>query len=435
MNTFWGLLILIAVMVAAVFCLFLWKKGRMPILSEEDEGSLVAQNSFLSQRSNPDNADFSFRLSEIPGLDEEEEARMVEITDPEVISRIDAVIPGTLQVIANADAAHAYGQALKSTGQVFEAVLPPGAVLSKSRDMENAVRGFFHGKRGIGGAGNFVPFDPNIGKKLVVANTVNTAMSLSSVVVGQYYMTQITVRLNNISGKISMVSDFLDNEYKSKVIALLAAVQNIASFQVETIENDEERNRALNKLERLEEKCCELLGQASLSLGGYVKKDPKKRKEYEQLVDEADKWFQYQQILLELLGKIGELKFALNLGRVSKEKCFSSYKSYEEPARAALIKIDVWHDKQCKKLGIDTSSKKQKKQGLEAVAWAVPGLINDDLNYKDFPEATAMMIRRQRRGSARIKPDDAAELFDKEVRLIIKENKVYYLPPADIASE
>lgn len=435
MNTFWGLLILIAVMVAAVFCLFLWKKGRMPILSEEDEGRLVAQNSFLSQRSNPDNADFSFRLSEIPGLDEEEEARMVEITDPEVISRIDAVIPGTLQVIANVDAAHAYSQALKSAGQVFEAVLPPGAVLSQSREMDNAVRGFFRGTGRIRGAGNFVHYDPNIGKKLVVANTVNTAMSLSSIVVGQYYMTQITARLKDISGKISNVSDFLDNEYKSKVIALLVAVQNIASFQVETIENEEERNRDLNKLNRLEHKCSELLGQASLSLGDYVKKGPKKPREYEQLVSEADKWFQYQQILLDLLGKIGELKYVLNLGRVSKEKCFSSYKSYEDPARAALIKIDIWHEDNCNKFEINTHSKKRKKQGLEAVAWAVPGLINDDLNYKDFPEATAMMIRRQRRGSARIKPDDAAELFDKEVRLIIKENKVYYLPPADIASE
>lgn len=435
MNTFWVLLILIAVMVTAAFCLFHWKRSRTLMLPEEDDRRLVAQNSFLNRQGRPDSSDFSVRFSEVPGLDEEEEARMVEITDPEVISRIDAVIPGTLQMIANVDAAHTYSQALKSAGQVFEAVLPPGAVLSQSREMDNAVRGFFRGTGRIRGAGNFVHYDPNIGKKLVVANTVNTAMNLSSIVVGQYYMTQITARLKDISGKISNVSDFLDNEYKSKVIALLVAVQNIASFQVETIENEEERNRDLNKLNRLEHKCSELLGQASLSLGDYVKKGPKKPREYEQLVSEADKWFQYQQILLDLLGKIGELKYVLNLGRVSKEKCFSSYKSYEDPARTALIKIDIWHEDNCSKFEINTHSKKRKKQGIEAVAWAIPSLISDDLKYKDFSETTATMIRKQRHGSAKIKSDDKTELFNSDVRLIIKDNRLYYLPSGDNAFE
>ena len=435
MNTFWVLLILIAVIATAAFCLFHWKRSRTPMLPEEEDRSLVAQNSFLNRQGSPDSSDFLVRFSEVPGLDEEEEARMVEITDPEVISRIDAVIPGTLQMIANVDAAHTYSQALKSAGQVFEAVLPPGAVLSQSREMDNAVRGFFRGERGIRGAGNFVPFDPNIGKKLVVANTINTAMSLSSVVVGQYYMTQITARINDISGKLSKVSNFLDNEYKSKVIALLAAVKNVASFQVETVENDEDRKRDLDKLGDYEYECSVLLGQASLSLGDYVKEVPKKLKEYEQLVFEADQWFQYQQILLDLLGKIGELKYVLNLGRVSKEKCFSSYDAYEGPARVALIKIYNWHEDNCTKFEIDPYSKKRKKQGLEAVVCAVPGLISDDLKYKEFSETTATMIRRQRHGSAQIKSDDKTELFETDVRLIIKDNRLYYLPSSDIDSE
>lgn len=435
MNTFWVLLILIAVMVTAVFCLFHWKRSRTPMLPEEDDGSIVAQNGFLSLQGIPDSADISVKFSEIPGLEEEEEARMVEIIDPEVISRITQVIPGASQVVANIDATHAYNNALESAGQVYQAIIPEGAVLSKSREMDNAVRGFFHGERGIRGAGNFVQFDPNIGKKLVVANTVNTAMSLSCIVVGQYYMTQITASLKDISGKVSNISDFLDNEYKGKVISLLAAVKNIASFQVETIENDEDRKRDLDKLDRLEEKCCELLGQASLSLGDYVKKDPKNPKEYEQLVSEANKWFQYQQILLDLLGKIGELKYVLNFGQVSKEKCFSSYDTYVEPVRVALIKIYHWHEDNCAKFEIDIYSEKRKKQGLEAVAWAVPGLISDDLKYKDFSKTTATMIRKQRHGSAKIRPDDKTKLFEADVRLIIKDNRLYYLPPRDIASE
>ena len=60
-------------------------------------------------------------------------------------------------------------------------------------------------------------------------------------VVGQYYMTQINAELGLISESISKVSDFQDNEYRSRVFSLIAHVKTIADFQVEILENNELR--------------------------------------------------------------------------------------------------------------------------------------------------------------------------------------------------
>ena len=51
-------------------------------------------------------------------------------------------------------------------------------------------------------------------------------------VVGQYYMTQINAELGEISDGISKVSDFQDNEFRSRVFSLVAHVKKIDDFQV-----------------------------------------------------------------------------------------------------------------------------------------------------------------------------------------------------------
>lgn len=72
----------------------------------------------------------------------------------------------------------------------------------------------------------------------VVANTVAAAMGVASMVVGQYYMTQINTELGEISDGISQIKDFQDNEYRSRVFSLMAHVKKIADFQTEILEND-----------------------------------------------------------------------------------------------------------------------------------------------------------------------------------------------------
>ena len=91
-------------------------------------------------------------------------------------------------------------------------------------------------------------------------------------IVGQYYMTQINAELGEISDGISKISDFQNNEYRSRVFSLVTHVKKITDFQVEILENQELRFSKISQIDSLEEECTRLLGQANLALAGYTKK-------------------------------------------------------------------------------------------------------------------------------------------------------------------
>ena len=68
--------------------------------------------------------------------------RLFEIKDEEVLSRLSSIIPDACQVISNTKLV---------LGGIYQAFLPAGARLAKSKDMAGAVRGFYHGANGING--------------------------------------------------------------------------------------------------------------------------------------------------------------------------------------------------------------------------------------------------------------------------------------------
>lgn len=148
---------------------------------------------------------------------------------------------------------------------MYRAIIPAGAKLTDSKAMEGAVRGFYHGADGIRGHANLVAVEAQKG-------TAVAAMGVASMIVGQYYMTQINAELGVISDGISQIQNFQDNEYRSRVFSLVAHVKKIADFQTEILENDELRLSKIAQLDSLEEECTKLLGQANLTLAGFAKK-------------------------------------------------------------------------------------------------------------------------------------------------------------------
>ncbi len=199
------------------------------------------------------------------------ENKLVEITDSKVLAHVNNLVPGLAQVGGNV--AHNAAQAAQANGGevLYRAIIPVGTKLTDSKAMENAVRGIYHGTDGIKGHANLVAVEAQKGTA-VVANTTAAAMGVASMVVGQYYMTQINAELGEISDGISKISDFQDNEYRSRVFSLVAHVKKIADFQVEILENNELRLSKIAQLDSLEEESTQLLGQANLTLAGYTKK-------------------------------------------------------------------------------------------------------------------------------------------------------------------
>ncbi|MBR5410524.1 MAG: hypothetical protein IK104_07605 [Clostridia bacterium] len=368
------------------------------------------------------------RFENLPALTEDEEKRLVEVNDDKLLARIDGAIPGALQTIANAGAIHNYNNAVRSAGQLYQAIIPRGAILTNSKAMEGAVRGFYRGADGIRGHANLVAANGNMGSGLAAMNVVNAAMGIASMVVGQYYMTQINSRLDSITDNMDKITGFQDNEYKSRVYTLVAEIQKCSTFQVEIMENDELRNRELDRLKDLEHECTQLLGHANLTLQDYAKKSGLDYEKYERCVGEANNWYQYQQILLEILVKIGELTYTLNLGAVSREYCYAMYMPYTKQAEAALDQLNEWHKKNGSKLEIDIEATRRKRQGFENFIMFIPALFNDDLHYKSISERTAEMITDQTFGTAELSANDNKDLFQEDVRLVAKEGKLYFLP-------
>jgi hypothetical protein len=375
-------------------------------------------------------SDLTIKFEDLPALTEIEDASLVEVKDKQLLARIDNVIPGTLQAIANAGAVNNYQQAAKNAGQLYQAIVPKGAHLLNSRAMDGAVRGAFQGPNGLGQA-NFIPVDGSMGNGLAAMNVTSGVMAVASMVVGQYYMTQINDQLGDINKELDKLSSFQDKEFLAKIYAIIAEVQTCSQFKLEIVDNEEQRKRELDHLKSLEHECAELLGQANLTLKDFEKKTDLDYSEYEKYVFEAEKWYQYQQILLKILLKIEELTYSLYLGEVSREYCYSKFIPYAKQADDALISVETWHKKNSEALEIDLEASRRRRQGIGGLLMSIPAMFNDDLHYKDVSQSTVSMISNQSSGKRVLASEDGTDLFREDVRLIAKDGKLYYLPQSN----
>lgn len=428
----YGIVIICLIIVAlSILLIFLFRKknnGSYKMIDSSDKNGLSTNKKRFLRRNKPA-YELSVKFDELPALTEAEESRLVEVTDKKLLSRIDNAVPGTFQAMANAGAAHAYKAAAKSAGQLYQAIIPQGAVLDHSRAMEGAFRGSYRQvANSIKGNANWVPVDNTAANNLAAVGAANAVMGIASMVVGQYYMTQINNQLEGISSGIEKIADFQQNEFKSKVYALVAEVQKSSTFQVEIIEDSELRNRELQHLKSLEHECAQLLGQANLSLQDITAGKDLSYEEYEKSIGEAEIWYQYQQILLEVMYKISDLTYALNLGAISRENSYALFLPYKKQAEGTLRQLNDWHQENAENLGIDLEAGRRKKHGIENFFTWLPGQFNDDLNYKEMSERTAAMIEHQESAESVNKETDSEDLFQKDVRLIAKDGRLYYLP-------
>ena len=322
--------------------------------------------------------DLVIQIGILPADAISDETKLVEITDSKVLAHINNLVPGLAQA---GNAANNATQAVKANGEVlYRAIIPAGAKLTDSKAMEGAVRGFYHGADGIRGHANLVAVEAQKGTA-VAANTAAAAMGVASMIVGQYYMTQINAELGVISDGISQIQNFQDNEYRSRVFSLVAHVKKIADFQTEILENDELRLSKIAQLDSLEEECTKLLGQANLTLAGFAKKSGLNYDGYEKALGNAQNWFMYQQSLLEILYKISDLRYTLHLGTVSREQCMALLPTYSKQVSDTQTRLIAWHEGTADRLGMEESfqqfvSKYYMIGGFLVVILAFIGIMN-----------------------------------------------------------
>lgn len=185
------------------------------------------------------------QVEQLPDVFEDNGLALVKIEDDKVINRIISAVPQLAQAGVNVGAV-AEGMQLANQG-VYQAILPAGAKLVNSKDMEGAVRGFFRNKKGIAGQANWMNADSAV-NKIAAANIANAAMGAAALVVGQYYMKQINGELADMNSNISKLANFQMAEYKGKVLTLMTQVKRASEFQTEILEDNNLRNEEIQGL-------------------------------------------------------------------------------------------------------------------------------------------------------------------------------------------
>lgn len=350
---------------------------------------------------------------------------LLEIKDSSVLSRIDNLIPGFIQASTTANIVN---QA--TTHTLYQAIIPAGAKLSNSRDMPNAFRGFYLGENGIKGHANFVAADQS---NIAVNALASSAINISAIIVGQYFMAQINTKLSEINTVLSKITTFLDTEYKGNVFSLISQTKEISSFKAEIIENEELRLNTLNSINLLKNKCIDLFEHAYFEINSLTKKQVTDYNGYIDKLYQLQNWYTYQKVLLENPYEILYLEYTLHLGAFSNVRCFSFLSTYIQQSKQVSIQLKEWHHTVQKHLGIELESGRMKRTGFDGILHVFPGLFNDDQNYRSIPHNIVSLIQSQ---TTEYLPDFNIPSFDpfsEDVRLISKDGKLYYLPPSGLS--
>lgn len=358
-----------------------------------------------------------------------EQDKVHEISDKIVINRLNKLVPqivnGYKQFADKKVVEHI--KEIENT-KLYQIIIPEGAKLYKSKDLAGAFRGGYSVNGQLAGQANLVPVTIGNARDLSsMADTTATVMNIASLVVGQYYMSEINDKMEKMLGNLDKIADFQQMEFKARILALISKVGKISQFNAEIIENEEIRKRTLDNLSRHEDEATELLQQVNLSIEHLVSKNTSNDfEQYKENTYEFDKLITYQQYLLSILEEIGRLVYLLNMGMTSSEYCYSSFNNYIKQSTGARNQLVNWHKNKIKQFEIDLKKKRYAKQGYEAFFVPLTMWINNDWKYNELSKSVVTKIEKQSSNSLNFK-NLTNDLLNKETKIISKNGKYYYL--------
>lgn len=408
----------IVILLLILLIFFVYKKEK----NKKKKSDICYSNEIITQTNyevSTINEEFLALMPKIESLPTDinlDEKPIHEILDQNVVAKLDSLVP---QIVQN------FNNPLKNLvkeGNIYQVIIPNGAKLYDSKELQGAFRGGYKINNKLAGQANLIPMDVN-----TISNTVAEVMNISSMVVGQYYMAQIDTKMAEMQEGIDKIYDFQQTEFKSRIMALIGKVGNISKFNIEIIENDELRKRSLDDLNRYRDDAVELLQQVNLTIENIVSKGHNSEfNKYQESIDDLDRLISFQQYLLSILEEIGRLVYLLNKGTVSSDHCYSLYNIYIEQSTDARNLINQWHDESIKTFALDLDNKRYAKQGIEALVFEIPGMIFNDWKYNEIPDSVITQIYKQLDNSLEIK-NTTENLLEKETKIISKDGKYYYL--------
>ncbi|MER2175464.1 MAG: hypothetical protein ABS911_12360 [Carnobacterium sp.] len=428
--------IVVGILLIIFFVFLLLQKKNASDIENGDNSPEESNIELMAQSLNkPETVDTPIiPVEKLPSNVKVKENLLHEITNTNIISSLSSLSPAIVNALGKTQTVNTT-TTTKLTGDFYQVILKSGGELAKSKNMENARRAFTQGSKGVKEHANLVKIDPKATKEVTKTTKMATSvtaniMNVASLIVGQYYMSEVNSKLEDMNKSISEISDYQKREFKSHVRSLVVNVRDISKFSKEIFEDDTIRNNKLIHLQQLQERTTQLLEQVNLEIEEKIQKQSHTNyDEYLTNVNDFESLIFFQNTLLGVLQKIGKLTLIFGNGKLSQESSFSLFYTYEEQSLKTDDKLIVWQNNQIEKYAIDVDTSKRKKQGIEGVFANVTGLIKDEWRYLKLEEELIDKVKHQMT-LAKIEYDtEELNLYQEDIQLLIRDGKTYLWLP------
>lgn len=207
-------------------------------------------------------------------------------------------------------------------------------------------------------------------------------------------MNEINNKLNDLKDEISDISDYLDSDYKSKLVHIISKMKEIIDNKSEILGNDFSINKRYDEILELESECSKLLGQANEIIKNNITEVEIDYNKYEKKIKEIYKWFSRQQILQKLLLEIGNLRYVLAKGNETSKLSHAQYNNYLLQVNSISELLENWNNLVCKKLGIDVKVARRSGKFFKLKKNTI-GKINEEWAYHKLNENIVNLIESQ----------------------------------------
>ena len=231
-------------------------------------------------------------------------------------------------------------------------------------------------------------------ERMTKNSLVNAGLNAASLIVGQYYLTEINEKMETMQHDINNISSYLDSEYQGKLEHIISKIKEIVDNKNEILSNDFSREKRYDEILRKEENCTILLGQANSSIKNLIRNDKLDYKKYESSVKEIQKWYTRQQILIRMLLEIGNLRYLLAYGNEKSMIAHTQYNNYALHTEKTNEELRKWHNNYKEKFGINQKEHKR-NASFYKVKMKTIAKIKEDWAYNKLDESIEKMIGNQ----------------------------------------
>ena len=357
-----------------------------------------------------------------------DDAKLVPIKESRLVARVADIAPSFLQVAQTSKIVKDTKDIVSGAETLYRAIIPKGANLMDSKALVGAKRGGYIDIHGNIGQANLVVANEGLDaavQKVAQNQVASSVFNVASMVVGQYYMTQINGELDKIASSVDRISNFQNSEYISKITATIKQIREISDFQSISLENEELRLEEKRKLNSLKEKCTELLDQANHSINNLTKQKGLDFKGYISKANEIETWRKYQLVLLEILYQISSLIQVFSLGMEPAEKVFSTFNQCKDESEMISLNLVRYHS--CVQKELKISVDKKTISNGRIVEFVAELFHKEEWKERQMPQGFAVVLEEQMK-PLELHKSLSMPKYDEEVVLIAKEGELYYLP-------